>query len=94
LPWALQWIWFHPYERRKGHLRNAWPYFLDRFGTFQVEPPLSPAMDKLLVEEGGDPFETTAPPARHLGRDLGGLIRGKRCRGMWEFDPLGSLRNS
>jgi hypothetical protein len=25
--YALQWIWFHPYERRQGHLTRALPYF-------------------------------------------------------------------
>jgi hypothetical protein len=46
--WALAWIWFHPYERRKGRLSSAWDYFRLRFGDFFVEPPLSAAMEAFL----------------------------------------------
>lgn len=48
--WGLQWIWFHPYERRKGHLTEAWPYFRARFGDFCPEPPLSAAMRSFLFK--------------------------------------------
>lgn len=30
--YALQWVWIHPYERRKGLLSKAWPYLQKRFG--------------------------------------------------------------
>lgn len=39
--WALQWIWFHPYFRSKGNLKRHWPFFLERYGNFHVEGPLS-----------------------------------------------------
>lgn len=46
--WGLQWIWLHPYLRRKGLLAQAWPYYQERFGNFFSEPPLSPAMTAFL----------------------------------------------
>lgn len=48
--WGLQWIWFHPYERRKGHLSRSWPYFKQRFKDFQVESPISTAMGNFMVK--------------------------------------------
>jgi hypothetical protein len=48
-PYAMQWIWFHPYARRKGHLSTAWPYFRMRFGAFIVEPPYSDGMEAFLA---------------------------------------------
>lgn len=48
--YALQWIWLHPHERRKGRLTQAWPYFQERFGKFIPEPPLSPAMKRFLLK--------------------------------------------
>lgn len=46
--YAMQWIWFHPYARRKGHLSAAWPYFRRRFGAFIVEAPYSDGMKAFL----------------------------------------------
>ncbi len=46
--YAMQWIWLHPYARRKGHLSAAWPYFRKRFGAFIVEPPYSDGMKVFL----------------------------------------------
>src|SRR6266404_2942864 len=46
--YAMQWIWLHPYARRKGHLSAAWPYFRKRFGAFVVEPPYSDGMKVFL----------------------------------------------
>lgn len=48
-PYAMQWIWFHPYARRKGHLTSAWPYFRKRFGAFLVETPHSDGMRRFLA---------------------------------------------
>lgn len=47
---AMQWIWLHPYARRKGHLSSAWPYFRKRFGAFLVEPPYSNDMGAFLAK--------------------------------------------
>ena len=46
--WELAWIWFHPYERGKGHLSSAWDYFQKRFGNFWVQHPLSFGMEEFL----------------------------------------------
>lgn len=55
---ALQWVWLHPYERRRGYLTRAWPAFRAQFGDFHCERPLSPAMAaflrKLDPHEEGD----------------------------------------
>jgi hypothetical protein len=50
--WALQWIWLHPYLRNQGLLSATWPYFLKRFGWFDVEAPYSPAMRAFLSKVG------------------------------------------
>ena len=61
--WAMSWCWFHPYERRRGHLSRAWPYCLARFPGFICEPPLSDAMTKFLLKRGY--FDG---PGRHRAR--------------------------
>lgn len=50
--WALQWIWFCPRERRKGHLAKRWAEFRSLFGDFIVEPPVSDAMQGFLKKQG------------------------------------------
>jgi hypothetical protein len=47
--YAMQWMWLHPYARRKGHLTAAWPYFRKRFGAFIAEPPYTEAMEAFLA---------------------------------------------
>jgi hypothetical protein len=47
--YVLSWIWLHPYIRRHGCLEQAWPYFVERFGDFIVETPLSTAMHQFLI---------------------------------------------
>jgi hypothetical protein len=49
--WALQWIWFHPYERRRGHLSRSWSLFKSRYRQFHVEGPLSDAMKRFLSKQ-------------------------------------------
>lgn len=46
--WAMQWVWFHPYFRDHGKLKEAWPTLLNDFGDFFPEPPYSPAMSGFL----------------------------------------------
>lgn len=46
--WGLQWIWFHPTQRRNGHLTAAWPFFRSMFDVFIPEPPLSIEMKSFL----------------------------------------------
>lgn len=58
---ALQWIWMHPYERCKGHVREAWPFFQKQHGEFLIEPPLSPGMKAFLKKVDPNklkPYET------------------------------------
>jgi len=50
--YALQWVWFHPYWRRKGLLSSHWAALRQEFGNFQCEPPLSPAMQGFLQSRG------------------------------------------
>jgi hypothetical protein len=69
--WALQWIWFHPYERRRGNLTQAWPYFQSRFGDFHVEGPFSPAMVAFLRKPGVLSAKTRAFLKRALDPDAG-----------------------
>jgi hypothetical protein len=64
--WSLQWVWLHPFERRRGHLSRAWPYFAARFGPFYVEPPWTDAMQAFLTKKN----HAVALPRRPSGEDL------------------------
>jgi hypothetical protein len=55
----LMWVWFHPYERRKGHLAKAWPYFCVRFGRFEVQGPWSDAMLSFMTKMNWEPGNGT-----------------------------------
>lgn len=46
--WGMQWIWLHPYFRRKGFLTASWPKFKEEFPDFICEPPLSNSMISFL----------------------------------------------
>lgn len=46
--WSLQWVWFHPFFRNRGLLTSAWSYFKSKFFDFDVEPPISKAMEGFL----------------------------------------------
>lgn len=83
--WGLQWVWFHPYERQKGHLSRAWLAMRKRFGTFAVEEPLSKAMSVFLERHGGDPYRVTRAEERTLGLDRGGLPQVKKIDGRHEL---------
>jgi hypothetical protein len=56
--YALQWIWFHPYERGQGHLSRALPYFLARFGPLISEGPFSATFKGFLRKHHQWPFAT------------------------------------
>ncbi len=49
--WVFDWVWFHLYERRKGHLTRAWPLFRAMFGDFGIAPPVSPALQRFLERQ-------------------------------------------
>lgn len=46
--WSFQWVWFHPSFRTRGHLSKAWPYFIQKYGSFHLQQPFSAAMEKFL----------------------------------------------
>jgi hypothetical protein len=53
---ALQWVWIHPYMRRKGILTKAFDEFMNKFECFEVEAPLSVEMKRFL-EKGGSAWK-------------------------------------
>ncbi len=50
--WRLDWVWICPSERRKGYLARQWDRFAQRFGRFEIEPPVSPSMAAFLGKIG------------------------------------------
>jgi len=50
--YILDWVWFHPYERRRGHFSKASPYFLARFQRLIADGPAGLEMDALLKANG------------------------------------------
>ncbi|MCM5689772.1 C2H2-type zinc finger protein [Sinorhizobium meliloti] len=51
-PWRLDWIWLNPTARRLGQLSRQWDRFRQRFGVFDIEPPVSDAMKAFLRKRG------------------------------------------
>ncbi len=50
--YILDWAWFHPYERRRGHFSKAVPYFLARFQRLIADDP-APLETEGLVNGNG-----------------------------------------
>jgi hypothetical protein len=50
--WCLDFVWIRPAMRRQGLLAARWPQFVEMFGDFWLERPLSDAM-KLFVTTHG-----------------------------------------
>jgi len=50
--WILDWVWLHPFFRRKGVLTKAWPQFEAKYGDFLILAPLSPAMKAFVAARG------------------------------------------
>jgi hypothetical protein len=50
--YAFQWIWIHPYMRRKGMLTKAFDEFINQFEQFRVESPYSVEIKSFLVKGG------------------------------------------
>jgi hypothetical protein len=46
--WTLCWVWIRPACRRQGLLAARWPAFLEEFGDFWIEHPLSSAMSSFI----------------------------------------------
>lgn len=49
--WAMQWIYLHPYDRSNGLLTTFFPFFIQKYGNFDIEPPLSKAMYGFLQKK-------------------------------------------
>jgi hypothetical protein len=50
--WSLHWIWLAPKFRRQGFLKARWNDFLNRYGDFYIEAPLSEAMQGFVRKHG------------------------------------------
>lgn len=46
--WMLKWIWFHPFFRNRGNLKNNWYKLEEEFGDFLIEGPISNNMRAFL----------------------------------------------
>lgn len=64
--WALQWMWLAPKVRRRGILARRWPMFLERFGDFVVEAPLSNAMKAFVRQHGSESQKRALEPGSSL----------------------------
>ncbi|MBF8765826.1 GNAT family N-acetyltransferase [Pseudomonas putida] len=60
--WSLQWIWVAPKYRRAGLLEARWPSFLQAYGDFDIERPLSPAMQAFVRKHGTQSQKAALPP--------------------------------
>lgn len=59
--WSLQWIWLAPKYRRAGLLEARWPSFLQAYGDFDIERPLSPAMQAFVRKHGTQSQQAALP---------------------------------
>ncbi|WP_439125935.1 MAG: C2H2-type zinc finger protein (plasmid) [Pseudomonas rhizophila] len=59
--WSLQWIWIAPKFRRLGLLEARWADFLQRYGDFDLEKPLSEAMVTFLWKHGSEAQRASLP---------------------------------
>lgn len=50
--WTLAWVWIAPKYRGKGLLTAHWPWFVELYGNFFIEPPLSEAMQGFVRSYG------------------------------------------
>lgn len=62
--WALHWIWFAPKYRRKGLLHARWAEFLQRYGSFHIERPVSEAMQSFVRKHGTEEQKAWLPPQK------------------------------
>lgn len=50
--WRMLWIWVCPSMRRAGVLSRRWAEFLQRYGDFEIDTPLSEAMAAFVNKHG------------------------------------------
>jgi hypothetical protein len=48
--WVLEWVWLHPFKRRRGILHRTWPIWRQRYGRFHPRRPLSTAMQGFVAK--------------------------------------------
>jgi hypothetical protein len=49
-PWLFQWLWIHPYFRRRGVLTHTWPELKEQAGQFRLSEPVSSHMQAFLAK--------------------------------------------
>lgn len=50
--WRMRWIWVCPSMRRSGVFAKRWAEFLQRYGDFEIDTPLSDAMAAFVKKHG------------------------------------------
>ena len=60
--WTMDWAWLAPKYRRRGVMQRYWHRFVEAFGDFPLEYPLSEAMREFVLKHG-----TAAQRERLLG---------------------------
>jgi hypothetical protein len=48
----MQWVWLCPPARRSGALSRRWLDLLERYGDFELDQPLSEAMQAFIAIHG------------------------------------------
>jgi hypothetical protein len=51
-PWFFDWIWIHPFCRRRGVLSQCWKDLKGHVGEFQLSRPVSVSMQTFLLKVG------------------------------------------
>ena len=51
--WVLCWVWIHPFFRHKKLMSRNWKQFVNEFGNFAVETPVSPPMQSIMERQAG-----------------------------------------
>ena len=52
VPWLFQWLWLHPFCRRRGVLTATWTELKTQVGEFRYSQPISLNMQAFLRERG------------------------------------------
>lgn len=52
--WAMAWIWLAPSYRRLGLVRERWAKYLELYGDFWIERPLSHEMEAFIKVHGSE----------------------------------------
>ena len=49
-PWVFDWLWIHPFRRRRGVLTLLWPALKAEVGEFRLAEPISQHMQGFLAK--------------------------------------------